>query len=198
MLNLKFIRLSIFSGLIAIYQVGIGFYLLKVVQAGSYVEQKQPLLCAIIMISIAFVSFLLSRYATGMSAQEHWKPLRAGGSILLCAAVLCFLLAVGLALAQFKIFAMITALGWFIPVLLIVIGFETVANLVFDIYRPRLKGLYSRSPFDSRLLGVINEPGGIFHTAAGTIDYQFGFKVSQTWFYRLLEKAIMPLVLTTR
>ncbi|MHC4573521.1 MAG: SPFH domain-containing protein, partial [Planctomycetota bacterium] len=27
------------------------------------------------------------------------------------------------------------------------------------------------------------------------IDYQFGFKVSQTWFYKLLEKAIVPLVL---
>jgi regulator of protease activity HflC (stomatin/prohibitin superfamily) len=44
-------------------------------------------------------------------------------------------------------------------------------------------------------LGVINEPGGIFRSAAGAIDYQFGFKVSQTWFYKLLEKAIAPLVL---
>ena len=30
---------------------------------------------------------------------------------------------------------------------------------------------------------------------ARRIDYQFGFKVSQTWFYKLLEKAIVPLVL---
>lgn len=187
--------IPLFSGLISVYQLGIGFYLLKVVQTGSDIEPKQPLLCAIFMASIAFVSFLLSRYATGMSAQQQWKPLRAGGSILLCAAVLCFLLATGLALAQFKIFAVISVLGWVTPVLLIIIGFETFANLVFDIYRPRLKDQYGRSAFDSRLLGVINEPGGIFHTAAGTIDYQFGFKVSQTWFYRLLEKAIMPLVL---
>ncbi|GAI54786.1 unnamed protein product, partial [marine sediment metagenome] len=40
-----------------------------------------------------------------------------------------------------------------------------------------------------------NEPGGILHTAASAIDYQFGFKISQTWFYKLLEKAIVPLIL---
>jgi len=42
---------------------------------------------------------------------------------------------------------------------------------------------------------MINEPGEILHTFAGAIDYQFGFKVSQTWFYRLLEKAVLPLVI---
>jgi regulator of protease activity HflC (stomatin/prohibitin superfamily) len=63
-----------------------------------------------------------------------------------------------------------------------------------DIYRPRLEGLYSRAAFDSRLLGLINEPGEILHTAAGAIDYQFGFEVSQTWFYKLLHKAVIPLI----
>ena len=66
---------------------------------------------------------------------------------------------------------------------------------MLEIYRPRLKGQYSRSAFDSGLLGVINEPSKIFRTVAGAIDYQFGFQVSQTWFYKLLEKAIVPLVL---
>jgi regulator of protease activity HflC (stomatin/prohibitin superfamily) len=82
-----------------------------------------------------------------------------------------------------------------IPVLLVVLGAETAINLVLDIYRPRLKGRYSRSAFDSRLLGVINEPGGILRSLADAIDYQFGFKASQTWFYKLLEQAIVPLVL---
>jgi regulator of protease activity HflC (stomatin/prohibitin superfamily) len=86
-------------------------------------------------------------------------------------------------------------INWIIPILLVFLGAETALNLIFDIYRPRLKGQYSRSAFDSRLLGIINEPGGIFRSAAGAIDYQFGFKVSHTWFYKLLEKAIAPLIL---
>lgn len=187
--------IPIFSALIAAYQLGLGLYLLKIILGGFEGEPKQPLLCAIGMTAVAFVSFLMSRYATGMSAQPQWKPLRAGGSFLLGIAVLCFALAIGLALAQFKIFIVVNVIGWIIPILLVVIGVETALNLILDIYRPRLKGLYSRSAFDSRLLGVINEPGGIFRSAASAIDYQFGFKVSQTWFYKLLEKAITPLVL---
>lgn len=187
--------LPFFSVVIAIYQLAIGLYLLKAVSASVGIEPKQPLICAICMMAIAFVSFLISRYATGMSAQELWKPLRAGGSFLLGTAVLCFALAIALALAQFKIFVVVNVIGFVIPGLLVVLGAETALNVVLDIYRPRLKGQYSRSAFDSRLLGLINEPGGIFRTAASAMDYQFGFKVSQTWFYKLLEKAIVPLIL---
>ncbi len=189
--------LPIFSGLIAVYQIGMGLYLLKAISIGN-IGARQPLICAICMMAIAFVSFLISRYATGMSASPvaaGWKPLRAGGSIFLGIAVLCFALAIGLALVHFQIFVVVNVIGWVITVLFIVLGVETSLNIVLDIYRPRLKGQYSRSAFDSRLLGIINEPGQIFRTAAGAIDYQFGFKVSQTWFYKLLEKAIVPLVL---
>jgi membrane protease subunit HflK len=187
--------IPIFSVVIAAYQIAIGLYILKTIRAAADIETKQPLVCAICMTAIAFVSFLLSRYATGMSAQTQWKPLRAGGSILLGIAVLCFALAISLAFAHFKIFGGVNAIGYIVPVLFLILGLETSLNIVLDIYRPRLKGQYSRSAFDSRLLGIINEPGGIFRTAASAIDYQFGFKVSQTWFYKLLEKAIAPLVL---
>jgi len=187
--------IPVFSVIIAVYQIAIGLYLLKAILAASEYEAKQPLICAICMTAIAFVCFIISRYATGMSARTHWKPLRAGGSIFLGTAVLCFALAIGLALAQFKIFVAINVIGFAVPILLLVLGAETTLNVVLDIYRPRLKGQYARSAFDSRLLGIINEPGGIFRTAASTIDYQFGFKASQTWFYKLLEKAIVPLLL---
>ncbi|MEE9370268.1 MAG: SPFH domain-containing protein, partial [Sedimentisphaerales bacterium] len=187
--------IPIFSAAIAAYQIAIGLYLLKIIPADADIEAKQPLICATCMTAIAFICFIISRYATGMSAQLRWKPLRAGGSIFLGIAVLCFALAISLAFAQFKIFTGITAIGLAVPILLLVLGAENTLNIVLDIYRPRLKDQYSRSAFDSRLLGVINEPGGILRTAAGAIDYQFGFKVSQTWFYKLLEKAIVPLVL---
>lgn len=187
--------IPVFSAIIAAYQTAIGLYLLKAVPTAADLEAKQPLVCAACMMAIAFVSFIISRYATGMSSQLQWKPLRAGGSIFLAIAILCFALAISLAMAQFKIFVVINVIDFVIPILLLLLGVETALNIVLDIYRPRLKGQYARSAFDSRLLGIINEPGGIFRTAASTIDYQFGFKVSQTWFYKLLEKAIAPLIL---
>jgi len=187
--------IPIFSAIITAYQTGIGLYLLRAIPEGAGVEAKQPLLCAIFLTAIAFVSFLVSRYATGLSAQPQWKPLRAGSSVLLAVAILCFALAIGMALAQFKIFIVAKVIAVAVPILLVVLGVETALNIVLDIYRPRLKDQYSRSAFDSRVLGLINEPGGILRSVASTIDYQFGFQVSQTWFYKLLEKAIVPLVL---
>ncbi|RKY07983.1 MAG: hypothetical protein DRP65_09735 [Planctomycetota bacterium] len=187
--------IPIFSILIAGYEIGMGAYLLSKASDSIGRELNFPQLAAVFMTAIAFISFLISRYAGGMSTQEQWKPLRAGGSYLLGTAMLSFVLAVGLALAQFKINIGMTVLGWVIPVLLIVLGAEAGLNVVLDIYRPRIPGQYSRSAFDSRLLGMISEPGGILRTFAGAIDYQFGFEVSQTWFYQLLEKAIIPLVL---
>lgn len=187
--------IPVFAAAIAAYQIALGLNLLNAIMTAAEQETKQPLVCAICMTAIAFVGFLISRYATGMSAQPQWKPLRAGGSILLAVAILCFALAVSLTLVQFRILPLLNVIGFVVPVLLLVLGLETALNIVLDIYRPRLKDQYSRSAFDSRLLGIINEPGGIFRTVASTIDYQFGFKVSQTWFYKLLEKAILPLVL---
>jgi len=188
--------IPIFAAIIAAFQIFIGLYLLKALGAEIEPELKKPLLCGICLTAIAFMSFLMSRYATGMSAQPEWKPLRAGGSSLLGVAVLCFVLAVALAMAHlFTKYWPVNAMAMVIPGLLVVLGAETAVNLVLDIYRPRLKGRYSRSAFDSRLLGVINEPGGILRSLADAIDYQFGFKASQTWFYKLLEQAIVPLML---
>ena len=181
---------------IAIYQISIGLFLYKSKVFGL-IDWKpvNPLLGAVLMVVAAFVMFLFSRYASGMSSQPEWKPLRAGGSLLLAGAVMGFLLAVGLALAQFKYAIVLRVVEYIIPGLLIVLGLETILNSVFDLYRPRTAGQYSRAAFDSRLLGLFSEPGGLLDTVAHTIDYQFGFQVSQTWFYKLLEKAILPLVL---
>jgi len=187
--------LGILSALICVYELGIGVFLLRSRPGWEGAQTKEPLLCAVLLTGAAFVGFLLSRYATGMSSEPHWKPLRAGGSFLLAAAVLCFALAISLVAANFKFPQGLVVINRAVPLLLIILGVETGLNLVLDIYRPRLKGQYHRAAFDSRLLGLISEPGGILRTAAGAIDYQFGFKVSQTWFYKLLEKAIVPLIL---
>ncbi len=185
----------IFGGLIALYEIGLGVYLWRALRVSGSAATQQPLVAAILLTVVAFVTFLLSRYATGMSAEPAWKPLRAGGSHLLGVAVVCFALALALAGTHFQFQVPLTIVGYVIPILLIVLGIETTLNTVLDIYRPRVKGVYSRAAFDSRLLGVINEPGGVFRSVAAAIDYQFGFQVSQTWFYKLLEKAVVPLIL---
>jgi regulator of protease activity HflC (stomatin/prohibitin superfamily) len=187
--------LPVFSALIAIYHVIFGISFVNSLVSMPGIEARQPLVCAIYMTAIAFINFLVSRYAVGMSSQNEWKPLRAGGSYSLATAILAFALAIGLALYQFEFTFLISIIKWVIPVLMIVLGAEIVLNLIMDIYRPRIEGQYNRSAFDSRLLGMFSEPGHIFETAATAIDYQFGFRISQTWFYKMLEKTVIPLVI---
>jgi len=172
-----------------------GFVLNEARRMQDWTGLNHLLLGAVLMAAASFISFLFSRFATGMSVETLWKPLRAGGSYLLSTAILGFILAIAMVFAQYKYTLGLTLLNYVIPLLIIVLGVETLLNAILDIYRPRVAGQYSRAAFDSRIIGLINEPGGFLHTVAHTIDYQFGFKVSQTWFYKLLEKAVLPLIL---
>ena len=64
-----------------------------------------------------------------------------------------------------------------------------------EIYRPRVRGKVARPLYDSRVVGLLAQPESLFTTAAQTLDYQFGFKVSETWFFQLLKKNLPVLVL---
>ncbi len=186
--------LPIFSVLIALYQGAMAVYMWSALDADPDGQPRNALVVAVAMTAIAFISFLMSRYGTGMAVEASWKPLRSGGSVMLASAFLCFALAIGMALT-IQTDVVVNAVIYVIPVLMGLLAVETLANVILDVYRPRIQGQYNRAAFDSRILGVVNEPGGLFHSAAGAIDYQFGFKVSQTWFYKLLERAIVPLIL---
>jgi regulator of protease activity HflC (stomatin/prohibitin superfamily) len=79
--------------------------------------------------------------------------------------------------------------------LLGLVAIETLIQLVLEMYRPRVKGKVERPLYESRLVGLLGQPEGLVTTAAQALDYQFGFKVSETWFYRFFEKALGWLLL---
>ena len=189
--------IAIFSFLSAGYLLGVGIWQMLVLRSVAEPElagHDSLLGAAAVLASIALVSFLFSRYAVGLSRQPQWRPLRAGGSYLLGNALACFVLAIVLLVADAGYLMAERATGFVLVVLLLAIGAESILNLILDYYRPRLKDRYHRTAYESRLLGLFSEPGGLLDTAAHAIDYQFGFKVSETWFYRLLERAILPLI----
>ncbi len=80
-------------------------------------------------------------------------------------------------------------------IFLILVGVENLLTLIFEIYRPRVRTQEPHPLYESRLIGMLSQPGGIFRTVAQAIDYQFGWKVSETWFYQFLEKSFGWLLL---
>jgi len=152
---------------------------------------------AMVVLAIVMLgTFLFSRYASGMSRVTEWQLLRGCGSYMLGNALAVMALLVCLGVQQYGgVASWEQALAYVIPVVMVILAIETLINFVLDIYRPRAPGVEPRACFDSRLLGLFAEPGGIATTIAEALNYQFGFQVSQTWFYQLLARTFAWLVL---
>lgn len=157
-------------------------------------KDKIPLLF-FMTLGAAFVSFLFSRYATGMARYREWQILHAGATWLMgvtLASVLVSAAMGALYMGATPVFERVVA--YVLRILLFVLAAETLLNLVLDFYRPRAPEEEPRPAFDSRLLGLFTEPGGIARSIADAINYQFGFEVSSTWFYKLLQRSVVPLI----
>lgn len=144
---------------------------------------------------IALFFFVLGKYASGLSQSSQFRALRSAASHLLLSAlgsgIACIVCAA--AWAGFPKWDFVVAYVWMAFAALVVL--ELLVTLVLEIYRPRTGKKQSRLIYESRLVGMLGEASGLFKTAANALDYQFGFKVSETWFFRYLEKAAVWLVL---
>ena len=143
----------------------------------------------------ALVLFLLGRFSVTIARLENHRLLRPSASFLLAGAYLCFVTALGIAGVKAEFPRVDFYLARALCVLLGLMAAEMLVTLLLEIYRPRVKGRIARPIYDSRLVGLLAQPEGLFTTAAQALDYQFGFKVSETWFFQLLQKNLPFLVL---
>lgn len=148
-----------------------------------------------IFAAVSFVLFLLGRYSARLAQLEASVLLRPSAAALLLGSLMAAMaaLASGLDWAGFTRWDRYIALG--LTVVLGLIALETLVGLVFEIYRPRVHGRAVRLLYESRIIGLLGQSGGLFSTAAQALDYQFGFKVSDTWFYRYLEQYLSAFAL---
>lgn len=167
----------------------------KTIKDGGLARTQNPTMMMWFIVGVGFICFLYARYAIALSQLRDWRLLHAGATYMAGNAVICLGLAIAL---------MATTIEWVEPlityftrVVMIVLGIEMVANYVMDFYRPRQPGVLSRPSFDSRLLGLTSEPGSIAKSIAEAINYQFGFEVSSTWFYQLLQRWLFPVMVVT-
>jgi len=135
----------------------------------------------------AFAFFLLSRYLLG------WGRLLRGPGIALGVACVASLVAGAATLAGEMGYPWGDRLAAMVLLVFLAgLAAENVLNFIGELYRPR-RGEPCRS-YESRLGGLLTEPGAWARSVAGALDYQFGFKVSETWLFRFLEGALLPLV----
>jgi membrane protease subunit HflK len=143
----------------------------------------------------ALLSFLFGRFSVTMARLENHRLLRPGAAYLLAGAYVCAVTAMGIGGIEAKYPRADFFVARGLCVLLALMAFETLLVLLLEAYRPRVKGKVTRPLYESRVVGILAQPESLFTTAAQTLDYQFGFKVSETWFFQAARRNIMGLLL---
>ncbi|HOX02246.1 MAG TPA: protease modulator HflK [Candidatus Paceibacterota bacterium] len=143
----------------------------------------------------ALVLFLLGQYGSRLARIERHRLLQPGSSYLLLGALIGLLVAIGESAAWFGFPRIDYYLARALTVVLGLVAIENGISLVLEIYRPRTRDTVARVLYESRLIGLLGQPGGLISTATQALDYQFGFKVSETWLFRFLERALAWLIL---
>lgn len=185
----------VFTVLLCVLQAGGAWWLWSwLSRSTTAVDLKEPMAGLFLFFLFALVLFLLGRFSATFARLEGQRLLRPGASYLLLNAVLCATVGGGIVAVQAGAPKADLYVAYGLCALLALVAIETLAALVLEIYRPRVRGKVERPLYDSRLVGLLGQPEGLITTAAQAIDYQFGFKVSETWFYRFFERAILWLV----
>ena len=143
----------------------------------------------------ALLLFLIGRFSVTIARLEDHRLLRPSASFLLAGAYVCFVTALGIASVRMGFPGADSCVEYGLTVLLGLMAVETTVTLLLEIYRPRVKGKVARPLYDSRIVGLLAQPESLFTAAAQALDYQFGFKVSETWFFLLLRKSLPVLFL---
>ncbi|MHC4562858.1 MAG: SPFH domain-containing protein [Planctomycetota bacterium] len=177
------------------YNAAFGYMLMRWAMGGRPPTVIHAEQASLFVVLAGFVAFLFSAYTVGMSRHDAWRPLRAPAAFMLVcvlamAGVLASLVAATMGHAIVGRIVMHV-----IPAMQLALAAELVISFVLDLYRPRVAGAAERLAYDSRLCGMLAEPQRIGRSIAETLNYQFGFEVSTTWFYQLLSRAAVPLLM---
>jgi membrane protease subunit HflK len=158
-------------------------------------ELREPTVGIALYALFALGLFLFGKFSATIARLENHRLLRPGAGWMLLGAYLCFLVALGAVGVEAGYARMDFYVAEVLSGLLGLVAIETLISLILEIYRPRVKGRVARPLYESRLVGLLGQPEGLIKTAGQALDYQFGFKVSETWFYRFFEKALAWIVL---
>ncbi|MBN2643557.1 MAG: protease modulator HflK, partial [Victivallales bacterium] len=155
---------------------------------------KSSLQIAFINAILMFGGTFAGAFCIGQSRDKTFRWLRTVGSWLIAGAVVSLIGVISAMSYSYGKTEVDGILARVILIFFIVLDFELVINFVTEFYRPRTIEEV-RPVYESRILALFTEPGGVMRNISDTLDYQFGFKISKTSLYIFIERAIIPMVL---
>jgi regulator of protease activity HflC (stomatin/prohibitin superfamily) len=163
-------------------------------QQPAFPVARRPLAMTTLSMILGLFSAICGSYFIGVSREPGCRWLRPPGAWMFLAGGL-FVLSGGVMLCEhFQKWVLVVdhRCALVSTGLLLALGVEFVLSFVIEFYRPRMPGESERPLPESRILALFTEPGGVARNVATSLDYQFGFEVSEVWFYRFLERTVVP------
>lgn len=139
------------------------------------------------------LSAFVGAFFVGQARQAGFRWLRTVGAWFIVTFFTMLLAAVSSVLNHFHIAGADGTLANVLLVIFLILGAEFIVGFIIEFYRPRTI-VEERPLFESKILSLFTEPGGVMRNIADTLDYQFGFRVSSTWIYSFIERALYPML----
>ena len=180
-----------FSILILIFQ-SVGLFWIYSLLSDNVTEPLGQVSALTIMFNGVFVIilFLMGKYSAGLARMNDQELLRPGASYMLLGSVVSTSVVISQTATYFGYSGWDRGVSWAVFAIIGISTLENLVTLTLEIYRPRIDGKKARLLYDSRLIGLVGQPGSLISTAKQALDYQFGFRVSETWFYRYVEQKL--------
>ena len=160
------------------------------------VTLKRHLPTAAISLLPIIASLLVGSYFSGVSNMPGMRWFRASSGWLLLTAVIESFALCSYLVSFFLDFSKRTDL-WITRgflVVFVILALDILAGIFFTFYKIE-ETLDEQPTYESRILSVVFQPGGITKNVSELISYQFGVEVSDGWFISTVEKVIFPLIL---
>jgi regulator of protease activity HflC (stomatin/prohibitin superfamily) len=183
-----------FSILLCLLQVGLGLLMFKRLKGIIPVPIVEPTAALATFGFSAVMLFLRGKYASSLARKDKIRLLRPGSSYVLLGAYVSFVVAAAIAAVMLDYPVTDLYVARALAGLLVLVGIETLINLILELYRPRVKGKIEPPVYESRVVSLLGQPEGLVTTLGQTLDYQFGFNVSETWAFRLFWRYLPWLV----
>lgn len=141
----------------------------------------------------SFVLFMVGRLLIGLARDPARRLLAGPGAALGLASLASAIASAAVAAAHGAWAGSDAAAAGFLALACALLAAESLVRALLHLYRPRRTADRCFS-YESALARRLVDPASWMQGAADTLDYQFGFKLSQTWLYRFLAGALAPLI----
>ncbi|SVB22656.1 uncharacterized protein METZ01_LOCUS175510, partial [marine metagenome] len=158
-----------------------------------FMHQGAQYAALVVTALVGLILFIRGQFASNYSRIEKQRLLQPASDYVLFGAYLNFAMAAMVAVS-FKDQRVDAYVGSVLVFILAFMALENFLSMIFEILRPRVAGRRARLLYQSRLVGLIAKPENLFTTAGDVLNYQFGFKVSETWGYRFLRERLGVLI----